>query len=256
MTNDRIKDRLVHVVEDATSTDVSLDLRVRLKITGSLPFVSAVQKLSGVDDELIDSSEIIYDKSVKTSRLGIPDDAEFKNALFDVEMEDRFVHFAFVGSTATRFNAYLIYDKKFKDILMVPNLRTLGDGMLKGRLVDVECWLVGASTEERKVSHLFSKDSVKFNLPEPLASAYCSVHAMLVADESAHINNNYGYDLDVGYGESNRLGLRDYAGLGGSAALFGEKIPVYQMVETSLRGVEYVYCGMQEINDVLIPLPF
>jgi len=251
-----MKDRLVHVVDDVTSTDVSLGLRVNLKIVGSLPFVSAVQKLSGVDDELTDSAEIIYDKSVMTTRLGTPDDMEFKNALFDVEMEDRFIHFAFASSTATRFNAYLIYDKKFKDILMIPNLRTLGDGKLKGRMIDVECWLVGASTEERKVSHLFSKDSVKFNLPEPLASAYSSIHTMLVADESVHINNNYGYELDVGYAESNRLGLRDYAGLGESAALFGEKIPVYQMVETSLRGVEYVYCGMQEVNDVLIPLPF
>lgn len=255
MREDR-KNRLVNIVPVPGSTDVSLNLRVDIKIIGSLPIVSMSQKLQGVAVEDIDSSIIEYDKSVNTGRLGVASDDEFKNALFDVAYVDRFVHMAFASSVASKYNAYLVYDKKYKDVLLVPNLRSLGDGVMRGFTVDIEAWVIGVGMEPEFDSHLLPVDTTSVNISEPLNKPYSTVHSMLLSDTSKHTNNNYGYELDNGYGESDKLGIRDFIGLGDSLSLFGAKVPTYRMVEHSLKRVSYIYVGMQDVNDVLIPMPF
>lgn len=254
----RFGDRIMNIVPDATSTDVSADLKVKLVFKGSLPFITKNQFSAGVVPEKTSSNTIKYDASLLTSRLGTPNDAEFVNALYDPDMPDRFKHFAFGATSSTRASCYVVWDKKFKDVFLVPNLRSLGQNKLKGRTITILAFLVGATGLDNFNGFNFGVDADIQQLPEPLVNANCTVHSMATQGKynGDIIASSYRFNLDDGSMETHVVGVKDYLGMGENQYLFGAKVSCYQAVVRDRHCVTLYNCGMQDINDVLIPLPF
>lgn len=246
------------IVPTIGSTDTSRNLKVSLDIQGSLPFVSNVQHLIGTDAEGTDSATITYDNNVNTSRLGELDDGEVKNALFDKENPDRFTYFGYLASTG-RGTGHLVHDDIHKLIYLIPNLRTFGDVGLQGRDINVHIWVVGGDCSDVMYTSTSGDAFVKEKchiIPKPTKKANVSVHSFLTTENDTANNNNYGISLNKGYLESDVMGLIDFGGLGDSDSLFGVKVPVYQRIEYGFKRYAYIYNGVQNVNDLLVPLPF
>lgn len=261
---DTIKLRTAMLVPDATSTDDSRNIKVRINIQNALPFISASQ-VNGTGKVVVENSTIDtieYNKAVVSLAVRGVAKADFINAPYDPEMPDRFTPFSILGSIGTNGEFFMYHDKKFGDYILLPNMRAFGDtdktkDFMNHTVTDITGFVVGSQSRGELITPILSVDNYP-NLPAPTTLLDSKTHkfAYPSGDVISHFGA-YGFTLsDEAYFETTSMSLTDFASLGSSDTFAPDGLPIYRAIDFESNRTKYVYVGVQKVDDVLIPLPF
>lgn len=257
----KLTHRVAYLAPDASSSDTSRNIKVNLLIEGALPFISASQSAYGNTADQTDPANIVYMRAFGDLYIGDPTDQDFKNHLVDPDNTDRYTPIAIVTAAGTGYNYYIYHDDKFKDILLFPNLRHIGDDpvseeYLKNQVLNISAYRVGAYLGENSNGLVTAPDVPIDSIPKPQKYAKSKLHIFpLITKSGTSLYNNFGIEVRKGYLESMNMSTSVLNSLGDSQSLFGDKVPAMRLIDVGVNQSRIVKIGRQDLSDILIPIP-
>jgi len=266
-----LHNRTAEVAYDGTDlTPRGMKVNIDLKLT--LPLISMSQSMgvgTSTDDKNV-VDDIYYNRAIERVDQGTPTLADFKGYLIDTVYknktgEDRYLGVAIVSAIGAHSVGYIFYDKKYQDLILIPELRSFGDTetskeFMKGYTLNIEGYKIGLNGSRFLETFVAAPSPQKLALPEVTTQIHTVVHKMLTyntRDGGTQLFDNYGVTLNQGYLESKAAPMMDFVSLGSAATVFGDNpVPTYRMINTSMRNSGLAYVGMQKPDDILIPLPW
>ena len=250
--------------------DTGRNIRVTVEIVGRLPFFTLAQA-SGAGDifhDIDNFDEIHY--NIEIADAAVPDivPAETKNVLVDPDDADRFMTVAKVASILTDKEAHIVYDAKYKDLILIPTLLELGDSPmsvdhLKGSNVVIKGYQVGGriSTSPADVlefpppAHV--SDGPGFIKPPTTISTKSYIMRLHMRGIKSRYNGG-GMQLGEIMVETDSNPLIEVASLGPVGRVFGPNVNVHlnKLIRTDFSNYSLVSSGQGQADDLLLFLPF
>lgn len=263
-----IETRFAYLGVSEANKDISRNMRVTINVGSRLPFISLSQSsgAGGVNADTDVLDNIHYNKSYADAVTPDLVATKAKNVLVDKDDANRYMTVAFVTSLITENEAYLVYDDKFKDLLLIPTLFELGDtpkteNMLKGFNYTIDAFQVGGTIEglNNSTSFMFSgpTDNKLLGIPKPITTIATKTHIMSINNTGmVSAANNRGMTLGTKYIESSSVGSMQFVSLGSTANLFGTSVVLARMIKASFSSYQLVNGGKVDVDDIIIPMPF
>lgn len=240
---------------NAGATDLTRRIEYDIEVVGRLPLLSLSQ-VAGTGPVVAETdvtADVEYNLSLVSAVVDTVDPTTVYNAPDSIYMNGRFKVVAQVSSLVSMNNAYLYYDKKFKDLLLISDLSSLGTDAdsihLSRRRFRIKAYLVGgfggSSTAhtEQYVFAVSDKDP-RVAMLEPNIVDTKTFMVRLNAQDNNHINR-MGVNFGVYYMESQTLPSVSMSAIGSTATFFGGPCQIYKPVRTSNK-YDLVYLGNQE----------
>jgi len=241
--------------------DLSTDRNIKLEIhiMGRLPFITMSQSYGTgqVVTDVGDVATVEYNKSFY-SKLS-PDIINTKCFNIPVDKDDasRFSLVSTVGSILTQDVSWLIYDAKFKDLILIPSLSLVGDtdktkDSRKDTTVIIEGYQVGGGVSV--LSSNIIQTIEQLNLEKPPAEFITKSHLMSINgfDDVMMGAMTNGTTFGIKYIELTSQNAIPFASLGPSATLGGD-VDVAHMARHSLSSYSLQPGKKIPYDDILIP---
>ena len=247
----------------ADDLDVSRNIAVVLDIVGTLPLISMAQHSSGSASDDTMPEEITYDRSLLEVYINTPLESEMLNHPVDPDLSDRFTPITIIASAGTGFNYYLYHDSKYNDMIMLPNLRHIGDAgdsvnYFKNAAFNLTGHRVGTPiTPSAKTTLTYPAGESLHNIPIPVSLIDNKIHQISLFNKlRTPIFDGVMLTSDRALMTSTALGSFSFVSLGGSSRLFDANVNINRVIECGynqmmLRKVPLAV----NVNDIMIPLP-
>lgn len=250
---------------DASASDISRGIEYDIEVIGRIPLLSLSQ-ISGtgpVTEETDVTADVNYNISISSAAIDAVDPTTVYNALDDKDENGRFRVIAQVSSLVSMNNAYIYYDSKFKDLLLVSDLSSIGTGLddscLNGHKFRVKAYLLGgyggattAHTEEFVFA--VSDSDKRIHMPEP-PIVDTKTFMVRLQGQGDNAIQRLGVNFGVYYLESTKLPVVSMCAIGSSENLFNDVCQVYKVIRTSSR-YELVYAGRTEVQMLSFVYPW
>jgi len=285
--NDKIKDsvnvRVCTVSDNSDNSTTNKDIKVVINLSQALPIISLSQSvgpgIKGIDKTV--PSDINYNCGAR-SELNVPyDDGYMYNHLQDfaidstptlpgdlvdpdaVFVEDRFIHIAKITSIVRRMEMEIYYDKKYKDVFLIPTLQFMGADetskkQFEGTTSFIEGYKIGVdgSPYELDANLIMVNNHGSVTFPEPLVTNMeTKTHLLQFLGSRTNPSNNYGIMLGADYLESRGGVPSEFVSLGSSETLFGSPVVAHKAMSTTVGAFALIPIGGKVLSDILIPLP-
>lgn len=246
-------DAIKHTTQEEIDNSLRRNITIEINIASTRPIVSIPQTLHGVTTEGTDPADISYESALATRLTTVPTLSDFKNSLFDID--DRFTPISIIETVGDKRVFYLYHDNKYKDLLLLPSLRFIGDttnnvNALSDTTIKVDGFRIGVPVTP--VALTSKADIQLHDLPQPLELR--SSRTSILPLHSHFSDSNFG-TLSVGNVRSEKLRTMTGVSLGTSTGLFEDMI--ISKVIQSLTGIGTLKNTTRkiEVNDILILLP-
>jgi len=165
---DTSKVRKALIVNNLAEKDTSKNARIEIRCDeGTIPI--AVSQLNGIYENTTEikhtAEEIDYNVRLRRDFTAKRTDDKVTNALYDPDMQDRFVYIGHAKSIMLSEYNVVWYDAKYGDILILPDLETYGDANTDSDLKVVER-IIGCTVFQRRpeTQSASGRYSTKYNV--------------------------------------------------------------------------------------------
>jgi hypothetical protein len=241
-------------------TQTATNYNIDIEITSTLPMMTMESKL--IADNVID-------QAVFPSKLP----ADVSNILIDPSYNvngdtKRFIYITTSASYHTFFHYSFWYDKKFKDIIVLPGLDTLitDDSILSNGMIRLSGYRLGSGKEMAVVNSemaIGTNEKDVYQLPltkENIANTFILADFMGLNPHHNRINSRSYTEITEQTGAViiNKGFIRDRSepvvmvDLGKASDLFvngAEAIPLYMVYQQSIARYSYSYLGLKKPKD-------
>lgn len=235
----KINQRRALVGVSVANPNTTRNIEVTIDIKQRIPFISMSQ-VDGSGIATVESSNVAtleYNKAFASKATPITTIAKMTNILVDPLMPTRFTTIGVVSSLLTQDESMLVYDAKYRDMILVPALAFLGDGLAVNLLSDMSAivngFQVGGSVSALTTS-LYQDVDPNLNIPLPAAALATKSHLMTMTGFKGieGLVNNNGIIFGTKYLESDVGSVIQFASIGGSVAI-GGNVKTARMVRIS-----------------------
>jgi len=225
----KINQRRALVGVSIANTNTARNIEVTIALKHRIPFISMSQ-IDGSGTVTVESSDVSlleYNKAFVSKATPVTAIANIANVLVDPTDSTRFTTIGVVASLLTQDESMIVYDAKYRDMILVPSLAFLGDGLaidlLAGSSSIVDGYQLGGSVRELTTS-LYQDVEPNLNIPLPATALPTKSHLMTMTGfrEIGGFVNNNGSIFGTKYLESNLGSVIQFASIGGSISLGGE----------------------------------
>jgi hypothetical protein len=258
--------------ESTRNFDTSRNIKVYMKIKGNLPIISYAQSSGSgnVTEDVVNprsAVDVTYNTEIaKAGVLWKVVRNKIKNIPVDPDDKGRYKLFGLVASMVTEREGYLVYDSKYKDILLIPTLLEIGDSdktkdIFRGNSFTIDAYTVGnkilGNTGNNIISSKIKHPSDSGSIPPPIRPIDTVVRLMnLGVANSIGIDDNYGIAFGTVYIETTRNKLAQMVSLGSTKRLFNDKVFAYRLIKNSFSSIHPYSMGRVELDDMMFFLPF
>lgn len=267
---DTITERQAFLGLDEDNKDISRNIRITVEIVGRLPFFTLSQA-SGAGDIMqdIDNFDNMH-YNVELADVIVPDivSTECKNTLVDKDDYTRFMTVAKVASILTDVEAFLVFDSKYKDFILVPSLIEMGDSAvsqnhLAGGNYIVTGYQVGGRISTSPSKSLQAEppmgvsDSPGFIKPPTTISTKSYLMRLNMREQRCRYNGG-GVQLGDVYIETDSVPIVEVASLGPVGRVFGPDVDIHlnRLIKTEFSYYSLVSAGKGKADDILFMMPF
>lgn len=258
----KYNERIAKLGVSGTNPDISRDITVELFVEGTFPII-AMSQTDGAgpvttESSVIDSVE--YNRAV-ASTLTETDPASVYNVLVDPDDPARYLLMGKVNMILTKDAYVLYYDKKYKDILLVPDMTSVGNGVRENasssQQLIYSIYSVGYSDQyhDKPTDVAVMTETTYPRLPEPTPILKTKTHVMSIGRTTSGPHNNFGVMMGNVYAESGVHGHTNAISIGSTATLFGGPINVGLPIRKFSSEVKLLPAHT-DAEDLLIVLPF
>ncbi len=260
--------RTALLADDLLNKDTSKNIKIEIDIEKAVKVFSLSQTDGNGINVTINRSPDLIEYNLSVEKIFTPKkaDVDVINALVDPMDDSRFIY---IGHAVSKFlnNVEVFwYDSKYKDIIIIPDLKTLTEAYNVSTTVDLEnrifkisgrCINSSLNTGSNNNLSTDSIDGHNSALPVPNDITGISTHILMVNNlfDQSHINNS-GYMVPAGdrYVEGHFAKWLECFSLGGTDTLFTDTLVDSTLIYRTRRNFFTTkYIGPQNLDDMLIP---
>ena len=258
-----LKYRKAKIVRNTNNTDDDRKLRASINIVGRIPLFSLEQQAgygNGYQNE-VNTANASYNLTIKETTIDSSRVSERNNILFDDD-ENRFTPIATCTTQDTQRDGILFYDTKYMDIILIPDLSSLGLEDITHQEFVIEGYIIGGNCGLTDFNALFvnvvDSDNIvsatKIDNPQALDS---KLHYMNINLGKHSKSTRLGVGTNnTDYYETDFIRTSSIIGLGSTDHVFGGPTKVYKAIRTTGSEYRFFDLGYTNVDQLTFQMPW